>query len=225
MRSLHALDIKDIIRNYVLFSAELDRAWHGERDDHIAIVLKSSRPYAQKYSLLKIYLACSYDLNKLRGPYGIPLVTEMVLENNFEALELLIAFNVDVNKESSAGETPLHVACRLGNARILGLLVSAGADIHKPTRKGVKALDIAIEAGYLEIQSVLKQGGRKSVWGMLKPVGIKFRTFLIIYLLKRQGYQYCPWGLSEKSFLSEFSRKKTVTLHCLNSLHRHGVHQ
>ena len=171
-----AQDVKNLIRAYVLFSCERERALRGERDDHVSSMLKSGRPYDVKYFLLDIYLntLCLhtyrlnqlkndsseerpfYDLNRPQDPDGIPLITEMILRNNLGAVELLIAFNADVNRAGSSSHiTPLYAASFLGYCSLVGLLLKAGADKNIRTKFGVTPLEIAVRQGHTDVQLLL----------------------------------------------------------------------
>ena len=149
-----------MIKDYVLFSCELERALHGERDDHVSALLRSSRSNSQKYALLKIYMDASYDLNRLWPPYNFPLITKMVDENNEDAIKLLSCFLVDVNRAGGVHlVTPLARASVLGYCTMVESLLIAGADKEQACIDEVTPLLIAASRGEAEVVQLLVNAG------------------------------------------------------------------
>ena len=66
-----------------------------------------------------------------------------------------------VNERAFTGETPLILATKLGNRRIVRLLVRFGADICMRT-EGLTAIDWAYELGYERIEEYLEERSSRS---------------------------------------------------------------
>lgn len=73
----------------------------------------------------------------------------MTWQNDLEGVEILIAAGADVNAVGDMGETPLHVAVRVGNVVMAGALLRAGArdDISSRFESVSTPREKAIEVG------------------------------------------------------------------------------
>eukprot|EP00931_Biecheleriopsis_adriatica_P091741 TRINITY_DN65624_c0_g1_i1.p1 TRINITY_DN65624_c0_g1~~TRINITY_DN65624_c0_g1_i1.p1 ORF type:complete len:376 (-),score=82.76 TRINITY_DN65624_c0_g1_i1:35-1105(-) len=80
-------------------------------------------------------------------------------------LALLLASGADIEQRSSAGDTPLLVACRSGAAAIVRRLVKAGADLSAKTALGDTAVQVAQSSGSMDC--VLALGGPRRPHGDL----------------------------------------------------------
>merc|ERR1719482_1454633 len=60
-----------------------------------------------------------------------------------EVVEVLLARNCDANAQNFDGETPLHLAVKLGDQDTASLLLNSGADPNAKTKSGTMPLDLA----------------------------------------------------------------------------------
>jgi ankyrin repeat protein len=82
-----------------------------------------------------------------------------------EVVEGLLAYDLDVFEPDARGCTPLHLAARLGSARLCQLLLRAGADVHAcdGAAEARTPAEVALEGRHLQALRVLLQGGRADV--------------------------------------------------------------
>lgn len=62
---------------------------------------------------------------------------------------------VDFDRENATGNTPLHLACLIGSAEIVGMLVEAGARLNLPNNAGQTPLHVAVTKGHQRVVEVL----------------------------------------------------------------------
>ena len=60
-----------------------------------------------------------------------------------EVVQVLLMWKGDVNNRDYDGETPLHLAVKLGDAELAGLLLQSGADANATNTAGATPLDFA----------------------------------------------------------------------------------
>ncbi|CAJ1430170.1 unnamed protein product [Effrenium voratum] len=60
-----------------------------------------------------------------------------------EVVQVLLAWQSDVNSRDYDGETPLHLAVKLGDVELAGLLLQQGADANATNTQGCTPLDFA----------------------------------------------------------------------------------
>ncbi|MEX0904461.1 MAG: ankyrin repeat domain-containing protein [Balneolaceae bacterium] len=94
--------------------------------------------------------------------------TEFVLANSlFEAihnidivsLNVLLAEGADVDSVDEAGNTPLMLASKIGNPRMMKILLAHNPNVNKRNNIGKSALMIASENGQLHIaEQLIEQG-------------------------------------------------------------------
>ena len=147
-----------IISDYALFSCELDRAWQGQEEDHIAALLRSSRPFSQKLDLLQIYKPSALELTYPREPYGNALITDMVIEDNIDAIRLLKCIGSSVDMRSIYGR-PLYIASNLGRTQMAMQLLAADTNKESAERNGITALMKAAHAGHAKVVDLLLEAG------------------------------------------------------------------
>ena len=66
-------------------------------------------------------------------------------EENIKNVEILLDANTDVNRDSSAGHTPLHIAVTKSNIDLVTLLLNKNVDVDSVTIDGKTPLHIAVE--------------------------------------------------------------------------------
>ena len=77
-----------------------------------------------------------------------------VVNNNSDAIELLIAYGANINALNKMNQTPLHYAALLRNVNIYMLLMRYDANVSKPDLNGYAAKDILFP-DYEEINKAL----------------------------------------------------------------------
>ena len=65
-----------------------------------------------------------------------------VKNNSIELVKYFLNKKHDLNDVNKKGQTALHIACELGNEKIINLLVENGANIDIKDNKGRKPFDI-----------------------------------------------------------------------------------
>lgn len=70
-----------------------------------------------------------------------------VINNNIEAIKLLLEYHCNVNHVNQDSFTPLHSACRYGLQEVASLLLASGADLTIPDGQGRTAVQLAQRYG------------------------------------------------------------------------------
>src|SRR5215472_11423934 len=78
-----------------------------------------------------------------------------------DAAEMLLAAGAKVNTADEYGETPLTLACGVGNAVLVRRLIEAGAEVNAARWDGTTALMIAANSGNAEAVRLLIERGAK----------------------------------------------------------------
>ena len=107
--------------------------------------------------------ANSYD------PHGTNLLGHVVLmcanqplETCQQFLKVLVNHGANVNGPVAANETPIEIAARSGNKKLISLLLSLGADINGKNREGGNALDVVELSKNREMANFLRAHGGKA---------------------------------------------------------------
>ena len=66
---------------------------------------------------------------------------------------------ISVNASTADGDTPLHFACRWGDALAVSLLVHAGANVNQAGDMGVTPLGAAVASYHVEVAAFLLKHG------------------------------------------------------------------
>ena len=74
---------------------------------------------------------------------GITPLHHSVLNNNLDAVKMLVGFGADVNVPDVNGFTPLHTASACGYLQVASFLLLFGADVFTVTQEGDLPLDVA----------------------------------------------------------------------------------
>jgi len=91
--------------------------------------------------------------------YGFTLLIESVLAKRIEITDALIRLGADVNKQDSAGRTPLQWAVDNQDITMVKKLLSVGADPNSFTKQGFSALVYPLLRNDVELKTLLLQSG------------------------------------------------------------------
>lgn len=78
---------------------------------------------------------------------------------DYTSLNILLSDGTDVDTVDKSGNTPLMVAAKIGNPRILTIILSHGPNLDMQNKSGKTALMIAAETGQLHVVKELVQRG------------------------------------------------------------------
>ncbi len=81
-----------------------------------------------------------------------------IKNSNLRAVKALIIARANVNEINSYGNTPLHLACEIGNLEMVEALIKAGVDVNFKN-KGLTPLHKAYEKNHLKIVKALIKAG------------------------------------------------------------------
>ncbi|XP_031786427.1 serine/threonine-protein phosphatase 6 regulatory ankyrin repeat subunit B isoform X2 [Nasonia vitripennis] len=77
-----------------------------------------------------------------------------------QIVEIFVKKGCLIDAVNQAGLTPLHVAIKNGNAKVVAALVASGAEIHRTVGENLStALHLSVECGNIEIANVLLRNG------------------------------------------------------------------
>jgi len=95
-------------------------------------------------STIKVLLAANSDVDS-PSPGSTPLIAATA-SNSLDTMTVLIEAHADINRTAgSDSETPLHVACRMGNTGALRLLLLTGkADVKLRNALGEMPIEVAM---------------------------------------------------------------------------------
>jgi len=108
---------------------------------------------AEKYLQFKLYPSKA-DLVNASVAHGASSLHIAIVAGHLDIVKLLLEMGADVNKKTSDGVAPLHVACIHGDTRseteggslsIVKLLVGAGSDINALTKEKESAYELATQ--------------------------------------------------------------------------------
>lgn len=71
----------------------------------------------------------------------------------------LICLKHNLKEKDNHGNTPLHVAAKIGSARIVALMLLDGVDVNATNIAGETPLHLALRYGHLQLEPLFKQGG------------------------------------------------------------------
>lgn len=135
------------------------QAWIGQRraeeqaaerrarwtpDEHFNDVVFSWKlTQSEKLQHAQAWLARGADINHRNGNGWTCLMKASTLVPSTEELSLLLHLNAEVNLQTTAGWTALHMAAQHSNLDVVRLLLESGADPQMRTHAGETALDLA----------------------------------------------------------------------------------
>jgi Ca2+-binding RTX toxin-like protein len=91
------------------------------------------------------------DYIKTNNNNGYIDLISVIITNNSEKLNLLIAQGADVNAANEHGITPLMIASAAGNLELMSILIAAGADVNAVDEEGITPLMLAVEPRLLKL--------------------------------------------------------------------------
>ena len=120
--------------------------------------LEDLNPNDDDYFLMK---SSSDFINTYGGGHHYPL-HYAVKSGSFECVETLVEGSgdtPDLEVRTTAGETPLAMACSLGHYEIAKYLLKKGASVHETKKKKKNPLILAAQNGHIHIVSLLLRHG------------------------------------------------------------------
>lgn len=172
-------------------------------------------PVHEKFKILSGYKDM---VGQVRSDSGRTLLSQMVIEKDCEAVQILISLGCDVNQREITGRALLHEAAISGTGEIVGHLVSAGADIDllyfpplvDPSRS-VSAMTPLYMAAYYgnfgSVQALAAAGADPD---------IAFQGFTPFKIAKLKGHTEIA------QFLSDYAMKRKDQAMCLLYAATHG---
>ncbi|ETS86078.1 hypothetical protein PFICI_04103 [Pestalotiopsis fici W106-1] len=203
--------------------------------------LKNDYFFAQKhggwrkgmYGRWKEILENGYDANEEwnnNSKRASPLFS-VVLDNELELAELLLAHGASTEKPHSAGRTPLQEAVVLSSAAMVQLLLDRGAKVDAPIRSGLlvggTALHLAVMEGRMEIVRTLlahKADPRAQTEAGWTPVDIAMLDHQVVMLEALSKDNDLLSILDRDQPGKEnggFSNRATIAFHLLENSVRH----
>ena len=95
---------------------------------------------------LALLLNSGAKVNAQYGPTQDTALHLACLEEQLGSVLILVKFGADVRKVNGIGSTPLTLACRGTNPRLVETLIQNGADVNRADYRGLTALHYAAEA-------------------------------------------------------------------------------
>lgn len=80
---------------------------------------------------------------------------------DYTSINVLLSDGTDIDTVDRQGNTPLMIAAKVGNTRILDILLSHNPNINKQNKNGTTALMIAAQSGQLPVVKKLVRHGAK----------------------------------------------------------------
>jgi ankyrin repeat protein len=110
-------------------------------------------------TLVKSLLAQKVDVNAAQGD-GSTALLWAAFNDDLETAQLLVAAGANVKAATRIGAiTPLFMACKNGNAAMIGMLLKAGADANSTDEHGTTALMTAAASGNADaIETLIDHG-------------------------------------------------------------------
>ena len=118
---------------------------------------------------LKLF-ARTGSLLAIGQPLGAKLC-ELVQNINYSVLQNFLSAGASPDERNTSNDTPLHVACRMGNSEAVQLLLRFGANVALKNRLGRTALNEATENNHhdivkkIEDAQITRSGLNKSGFG------------------------------------------------------------
>lgn len=89
---------------------------------------------------------------------------ESILNSDIVSVNVLLAEGADVNSIDNSGNTPLMLAIKIGNPRMIKLILAHNPDVNRKNKNGQTALMIANDNGLQEIADrLIKFGAGRAV--------------------------------------------------------------
>jgi ankyrin repeat protein len=104
-------------------------------------------------------LATSPGLLHLRGLHNESLLHYLAVEEEPDAVRVLLALGATTDVVNRFGNTPLHDVATLGNVEIAKVLLEYGADLHAKSPDGSTALHYAADYGNHDLYNFLLRAG------------------------------------------------------------------
>lgn len=90
---------------------------------------------------------------------GDNVLHSAVKKQNFEAVQLAIAYGINPNRTNKAGDTPLHLAAEKGNLEIATYLIQSGASMEITNNLGQTPYHKAISKNHADVAAYFESMG------------------------------------------------------------------
>lgn len=80
---------------------------------------------------------------------------------DYTSINVLLSDGTDIDTVDRQGNTPLMIAAKVGNTRILDIILSHNPNMNKQNKSGTTALMIAAQSGQLPVVKKLVRHGAK----------------------------------------------------------------
>ncbi len=124
--------------------------------------------------------------------------------NDLSLAEYVISKHKEyVNKANKEGNTPLMLASRFGNTRLLRMLLKYGANPSLANRRGKSSLLIALDAGKGQVANIILWTGKYDVSRKVYLKQVKAKVALSVYALAKKQTGFAYLLVQRQSTLSE----------------------
>lgn len=144
--------------NHILFLPEANNANNTYFED---IKLFNDIRKDDDRELRAFYQSNKNNVNRiLQYPNsGFPIIHRIIINNSFRCFTLSLGYNLDISIIDKYGNTPLHMACLLGNAVMVFMLIKQGSDLYSTNNFGDTPLHCAIISGNEGLMPMLINNG------------------------------------------------------------------
>ena len=154
-------------------------------------------------SVAQLFLATHTDI---KGEDGRDQIApqSVIPARHKDIVELLLAKGADVNAESNAGWTPLHIASGRGDESRAQLLVAKGANVDAKNQRGRTPLHIAAEKGHKNMaEYLIAKGANKEEQFRFEWAAMPDSAAILRFLLRFFRLQLGAAGQSNGKYLPE----------------------
>ena len=154
-------------------------SWDMDTGEEFRVGAGLAEPYPVTWCAVEYFEASGAILHMLlqhlspNSPhYGRALIHHAILCNNARAVDILLRYGADVEFPMTTSKTKLyaiHLAARLGYAKILQCLINAGCNLNSQTESGETALMICARRKHEECLKILASVGAD--FGLVNTAG------------------------------------------------------
>ena len=116
--------------------------------------------YCRKAGIIVLFIVCIFVILYAQNYYGVRPIWQAVWNDDIEAVRDRLTAGDDINERDRIGCTPLIIAARSGQKRMVDFLISVeGLNIDEQDNLGYTALASAARNGHTEIVTTLIAAG------------------------------------------------------------------